>query len=115
VEQNIVDSAANNPIAAAAGADGKCGALGRRGRPLPSQSMTAKIGQAPCKSHRKDGNRRRRHQLPRRGPWAPWLVSDQQEDSILEAGSWAIVGAFLKIAAKARLQRIFIDHGKAPV
>jgi hypothetical protein len=114
VEQNIVDSAANNPIAAAAGTDGKCGALRQRGRPLSGQPMAAKIGHAPCKSHRKDGNGRRGHQLPRRGQRALWLVSGQPEDSILEAGSWTIVGALLEIATKTRLKRIFVHHGLAP-
>jgi hypothetical protein len=50
-----------------------------------------------------------RHRDRRRG-----LTCDQMKDSILEGGSWTIVGAFLEIATKPRLKRIFVNHGKAP-
>src|SRR5260370_36438817 len=113
--RGLLDSTPDDPIAAAAGADGERLDLGRRPKPESGRPVTPQVGHADSKAHRQDGNRRRRDDLSRRRRYATRFVFGDPKDSILEANRWAVIGALLEVSTKARLERIFVNHGTAPV
>src|SRR5260370_38684533 len=101
--RGLLDSTPDDPIAAAAGADGERLDLGRRPKPESGRPVTPQVGHADSKAHRQDGNRSRRDELSRRRCRATPFVFDDPKDSILEADRWVLIGAFLEVATKPGL------------